>query len=108
MKETGTLESTRQAVAVVLMRRRVRRSLASAIAAGAAAYDRDRHLARLIPVTPEMIADAGPETRHAILVKLQRALRAERNRGKSGHWSYDLNRHIALKQAYDAELGSTR
>ena len=39
-----------------------------------------------------------------ILVRLRRALRAERSRGRAGHWSYDLNRHIALKQAYEAEI----
>jgi hypothetical protein len=98
----------RRAVAEARMTRQARRSVASSIAAGAAAYDRGRHLARLIPVTPEMVDDTGPEVRHAILAKLQRALRAERNRGISGHWSYDLNRHIALKQAYNAEMKSAR
>jgi hypothetical protein len=24
-------------------------------------------------------------------------------RARSGHWTYDLNRHIALRQAYRAE-----
>ena len=38
-----------------------------------------------------------------ILDRLERALRAERNRARSGHWTYDLNRHIALRQAYLAE-----
>jgi len=38
-----------------------------------------------------------------ILARLERALRAERNRARSGHWTYDLNRHIALRQAYLAE-----
>jgi hypothetical protein len=98
----------RPAVAETRMKRQARRSVASSIAAGATAYDRGRHLARLISVTPEMVDDTDPEVRHAILAKLQRALRAERNRGMSGHWSYDLNRHIALKQAYDAEMRSAR
>jgi hypothetical protein len=38
-----------------------------------------------------------------IVARLARALRAERQRGRAGHWSYDLNRHIALAQALDAE-----
>ena len=35
--------------------------------------------------------------------RLARALRSERSRGRGGHWTYDLNRHIALSQAYAAE-----
>ncbi|MGB9044149.1 MAG: hypothetical protein WCC81_16970, partial [Pseudolabrys sp.] len=38
-----------------------------------------------------------------VLGKLRRALRAERRRASSGHWSYDLNRHLALVTAYKAE-----
>lgn len=33
--------------------------------------------------------------------KLIRLIERERLKGVSGHWSYDLNRHIALKQALD-------
>jgi hypothetical protein len=40
----------------------------------------------------------------AVLGKLRRAPRAERRRGTSGHWSYDLNRHLAVVSAYKAEL----
>jgi hypothetical protein len=38
-----------------------------------------------------------------VLGKLRRALRAERRRATSGHWSYDLNRHLAHVSAYKAE-----
>jgi hypothetical protein len=38
-----------------------------------------------------------------IVRQLERALRAERHRARSGHWTYDLNRHIALHQAHVAE-----
>jgi hypothetical protein len=41
--------------------------------------------------------------RRNVLARIARALRAERNRGRAGHWTYDLNRHIALAQAYAAE-----
>jgi hypothetical protein len=34
---------------------------------------------------------------------LSRALRAARRRGRAGHWTYDLNRHIGLVQAFRAE-----
>jgi Family of unknown function (DUF6477) len=86
-------------------------SLAKTIKTGAEEYARERHLPRLIPLTPREVADTRPEARRAILARLARALRAERNRGRAGHWTYDLNRHIGLKQAYLAErraLGHAR
>jgi hypothetical protein len=58
-----------------------RRSLAKVIADGRDSYDRSRHLARLIPIGPDEIADDSPVAAQAILVKLSRALRAERHRG---------------------------
>jgi hypothetical protein len=73
------------------------------VAAGAAHYDRTQDLPRVLPVGPEEIADISANGRRAILKRLARALRAERNRGRAGHWTYDLNRHIALAQAYAAE-----
>ena len=33
--------------------------------------------------------------------RLTRLIERERLKGANGHWSYDLNRHIALKQALD-------
>ncbi|WP_343314771.1 cytoplasmic protein [Brucella sp. BE17] len=33
--------------------------------------------------------------------RLARLIERERQKGLNGHWSYDLNRHIALKQALD-------
>jgi hypothetical protein len=78
-------------------------SLSALFEAGATTYDRRRHLARLIPLMPGELEDARPAARRAILARLARALRAERNRGRAGHWTYDLNRHIALRQAYVAE-----
>jgi hypothetical protein len=78
------------------------------IARGAESYDRGRHLARLIPLGPEEIADESAAARRKVLAKLSRALRAERTRGRAGHWTYDLNRHLALSQAYAAEKRSAR
>jgi len=43
----------------------------------------------------------GPE-RAAVVVRLRRLVERERLRGAKRHWSYDLNRHIALKQALDS------
>ena len=80
-----------------------RSTLAGRIASGSADYERARHLPRVIPVGPDEVADESAAGRGAILRKLARALRAERSRGRAGHWTYDLNRHIALHQAYAAE-----
>jgi hypothetical protein len=44
-----------------------------------------------------MKADAA--TRAVALNRIDRLVERERIRGLAGHWSYDLNRHIALKQA---------
>lgn len=49
---------------------------------------------------------AAPEERARIASMLTRKLRRERQRGLCGHWAYDLNRHIALKQAL-VRLGAT-
>jgi len=46
-----------------------------------------------------LCADAA--TRAKIVLKLERMIERERLRGTRKHWSYDLNRHIALKQALD-------
>ncbi len=85
------------------LRSRAAASLAAVTAAGVEAYDRQRHLPRVLPVGPEEIADDSLAGCRRIVARLARALRAERARGRGGHWTYDLNRHIALRQAYLAE-----
>jgi hypothetical protein len=44
---------------------------------------------------------AEPAARTRIVLRLERMIERERQRGMRKHWSYDLNRHIALKQALD-------
>lgn len=44
---------------------------------------------------------AGEEERARTRRRLVRLIERERLRGARRHWSYDLNRHIALKQALD-------
>ncbi|MEQ1950748.1 hypothetical protein [Mesorhizobium sp. CN2-181] len=39
--------------------------------------------------------------RAGAIARVDRLLVRERMKGLAGHWSYDLNRHIALKQAGD-------
>jgi hypothetical protein len=76
--------------------------------ASAAAYTRARDLTRLVALWPAELEDQSVEGRLRILAKLRRALRAERRRAVSGHWSYDLNRHIGLLSAYKGELAGLR
>lgn len=54
---------------------------------------------------PVVMAAEAP-VRRAALQRLERLVERERLRGHARHWSYDLNRHIALKQAADLLLGS--
>lgn len=72
--------------------------------AGAAAYARARDLPKLIALWPHELDDESPAACRHILAKLRSALRAERRRALSGHWSYDLNRHLGLLSAYKGEL----
>jgi hypothetical protein len=73
------------------------------VAQGITHYDRALSLPRVLPVGPDEVADTSDAGRRKIVRRLMRALRAERNRGRAGHWTYDLNRHVALAQAYAAE-----
>jgi hypothetical protein len=41
-----------------------------------------------------------------MLARLRQALRAERRRGLSGHWTYDLARHVELLRVYREELAA--
>ncbi len=90
---------------------------------GAALYDRERHLpalVRLVPGLPEprFPAPELPEPKSPVLGdqarcrfvlrRLAQALRAQRRLGRAGHWTYDLNRHIALQQAFVAEARTLR
>lgn len=80
-----------------------RQAVRAAFRAGAVEYRRASILPRLVPVAPAEVADDSPAGTRRILALLARALRSERRRGRAGHWSYDLNRHIGLRQAMLAE-----
>jgi len=79
------------------------RAADAVIANGSASYDRHRMLPRVLPVGPDDVTGGEPETTRRIVLKLASALRVERARGRAGHWTYDLNRHIGLVQALKAE-----
>ena len=49
----------------------------------------------------DAILKASQEEKERARRRLSRLMERERLKGISGHWSYDLNRHIALKQAFD-------
>lgn len=85
------------------------RSLFDRIAAAdARRYVRLRDLPSLVALWPHELQDLSPKGALLILAKLRRALRAERRRARAGHWSYDLNRHLALLGAYKGELALLR
>lgn len=60
-------------------------------------------LSRLLPLWPCEIEDVSPQGRARLVATLERALRAERRRGRSGHWTYDVARHAALLAAWRRE-----
>ncbi|PPC88050.1 MAG: hypothetical protein CTY31_08145 [Hyphomicrobium sp.] len=60
-------------------------------------------LARLLPLWPNELSDTSIAGRQRIVAVMARALRAERQRGRAGHWAYDLGRHAALARALTRE-----
>jgi len=70
---------------------------------GARAYERARCLPRVLPLLAGTCQGPEPETTRLIVRKLAEAIRRERRLGRAGHWAYDLNKHVALTQAWEAE-----
>lgn len=68
------------------------------------AYDRETDLPRLLPLFADDLRD-GADRQARLLALLRRALRAERTRGRAGHWTYDVGRHAALLRALRCEEG---
>lgn len=98
-----TLNSARDADARAIARLRsaARPAVERALDASMSVYDRRSALSRFHRLTPDAVMSETPEAARAILREIERALRAERAR--KGHWSYDLNRHIALLVAHRCE-----
>jgi hypothetical protein len=71
--------------------------------AAPAPYRRDRDLPSLLPLWPHEMQIACLADHARLLARMRRALRAERQRGIAGHWTYDLARHSRLLRAYRAE-----
>lgn len=85
------------------MRPEADRALESALRAGMSAYRRERALPALIGADAGLLDETSEGAARTVIARLEKALRAERNRARAGHWTYDLNRHIALRQALRAE-----
>lgn len=49
----------------------------------------------------------GADEKRRVTRKLLHRLERERLRGLCGHWGYDLNRHIGLRQALDLIAGKS-
>lgn len=49
----------------------------------------------------DKLMSSTDEVKLQVKGRLNRLIERERLKGLRGHWSYDLNRHIALKQALD-------
>jgi hypothetical protein len=71
--------------------------------AAPAPYSRDRDLPALLPLWPHEMQIASLAGHARLLARMRRALRAERQRGIAGHWTYDLARHSRLLGAYRPE-----
>jgi hypothetical protein len=75
----------------------------SAASQDQAGYVRARDLPRLLPLWPDEMNTASLSDHARLLARLRRALRAERQRGLAGNWTYDLARHAQLLSAYRTE-----
>lgn len=69
----------------------------------AADIRRRQELQRLLPMWPAEIDDLSLAGRRHIIRALERALRAERRRGRAGHFAYNISRHAALIANYKQE-----
>lgn len=70
--------------------------------------ERRRELAALLPLWPKDLDDASVAGRTRVIALMERALRAERRRGRAGHWAYDLARHVALHRAWKLECAELK
>jgi len=99
-------ESETRGGAKTLSQSMTRRVFGPMIAAGAADYMRVRDLPKLLKLAEddlEQFTIAGTER---IVERLTRAARAQGTLGRRRHWSYDMNRHLAVLIALKAERAS--
>ena len=78
------------------------------IDADAAEYIRERDLPKLLALWPKEINNYTFGGTEHIIKRLQEVLRATYRAALSGHWVYDVNRHIGLLTALKAEQAGLR
>lgn len=83
------------------LREPAKSALNTAIDASLSGYNRGLALSSLPRLSAETILGETEDAAKRVVQEIERALRRERAR--AGHWTYDLNRHIALHVAYRAE-----
>jgi hypothetical protein len=66
-------------------------------------YRRAEQLPALLKIWPHELEDYSYPGTLKLAALLRKALRAERIRARTGHWAYDLNRHLGLMEALKAE-----
>ena len=66
-------------------------------------YQRLRDLPRILKLWPDEVRQLSEVDQCWLVDRLAQVLRAERRRGLTRHWCYDLSRHAALLRAYRAE-----
>jgi hypothetical protein len=71
-------------------------------------YNRKEQLPRLVGLWPHEVEDYSEAASERIVALLRKVLREERQRGIGGHWTYDINRHLALKEALMEETERLR
>jgi hypothetical protein len=71
-------------------------------------FHRESELPGLIGVWPSELRTESVDAAARIVALLRKAIRSERQRGRAGHWTYDLNRHLALVEALRAEQARLR
>lgn len=60
-------------------------------------------LRMLLPIDDAAARDESLAGTEHVVRLVGRALRSERRRGRAGHWSYGLHRHLALARLYRDE-----
>jgi hypothetical protein len=55
----------------------------------------------------DCVLSGGAATKSAAIDKIRRLLRREQIKGGSGHYAYDINRQIALRQALNLLVSAT-
>jgi hypothetical protein len=78
------------------------------VKADAELYVRERDLPRHIAVWPRELRDYSIPGHETIIAHIQKVLRATYAAALRGHWSYDVNRHVALLSALRAEQAGLR